>query len=132
MNHRRPVPSSSFWRTGSLCSCSCVCAPSCPTLLNPVDYSPPGSSVHGILQARILERGAISFSRGSSRHRDHNCILAFPALAGGSSTTSTTGKPTWASWKDSGLPESYQLGPRCTGNRIYQCFQQCMCWRIFD
>ena len=38
----------------------------CPTLCNPVDCSPPGSSVHGILQARILEWVAISFSRGSS------------------------------------------------------------------
>ena len=35
----------------------------CPTLCDPVDYSPPGSSVHGILQARILERVAIFFSR---------------------------------------------------------------------
>ena len=39
-------------------------AQSCPTLCDPVDYSPPGSSVHGILQARILEWVAISFSRG--------------------------------------------------------------------
>ena len=38
----------------------------CPTLCNPVDCSPPGSSVHGILQARILEWVAISFSRESS------------------------------------------------------------------
>ena len=36
---------------------------SCLTLSNPMDYSPPGSSFHGILQARILERVAISFSR---------------------------------------------------------------------
>ena len=38
----------------------------CPTLCDPVDCSPPGSSVHGILQARILEWVAISFSKGSS------------------------------------------------------------------
>ena len=38
--------------------------------LRPVDCSPPSSSVHGILQARILEWVAISFSRGSSRPRD--------------------------------------------------------------
>ena len=37
-----------------------------PTLCDPVDRSPPGSSVHGILQARILEWIAIPFSRGSS------------------------------------------------------------------
>ena len=43
---------------------------SCPTLCDPVDYSPPGSSVHGILQTRILEWVAISFSSGSSQLRD--------------------------------------------------------------
>ena len=41
-------------------------AKSCLTLCNPMDCSPPGSSVHGILQARILEWVAIPFSRGSS------------------------------------------------------------------
>ena len=34
----------------------------CPTLSNPMDYSLPGSSVHGIFQARVLEWGAIAFS----------------------------------------------------------------------
>ena len=43
---------------------------SCLTLCDPVDCSPPGSSVHGILQARILERVAISFCRGSSQPGD--------------------------------------------------------------
>ena len=47
-----------------------VVAQSRPTLCNPVDCSPPGSSVHGILQARILEWVAVSFSRGSSQPRD--------------------------------------------------------------
>ena len=42
-------------------------AQSCPTLCDPVDCSPPGFSVHGILQARILGQVAISFSRVSSR-----------------------------------------------------------------
>ena len=37
----------------------------CPTLCNPIDCSLPGSSVHGILQARILESVAMPFSRGS-------------------------------------------------------------------
>ena len=37
-------------------------AQSCPTLCNPMDCSPPGSSVHGIFQARVLEWGAIAFS----------------------------------------------------------------------
>ena len=40
---------------------------SCLTLCDPVDCSPPGSSIHGILQARILEWVGISFSRGSSQ-----------------------------------------------------------------
>ena len=44
-------------------------AQSCPSLCDPMDYSLPGSSVHGILQARILEWVAILFSRGSSRPR---------------------------------------------------------------
>ena len=43
---------------------------SCPTLYDPMDCSPPGSSVQGILQARILEWIAIPFSRGSSQPRD--------------------------------------------------------------
>ena len=42
----------------------------CPTLCDPVDCSLPGSSVHGILQARVLEWVATSFSRGSSQSRD--------------------------------------------------------------
>ena len=42
----------------------------CPTLRDPMDCSLPGSSVHGIFQARILEWVAISFSRKSSRPRD--------------------------------------------------------------
>ena len=51
--------------------CVCVCvkmkvAQLCPTLCDPVDCSLPGFSVHGILQARILERVTIPFSKGSS------------------------------------------------------------------
>ena len=42
----------------------------CPTLCDPLDCIPPGSSIHGNFQARILERVAISSSRGSSRARD--------------------------------------------------------------
>ena len=44
-------------------------AQSCPTLCDPMDCNPPGSSVHEIFQARILEWVAISFSRGSSQPR---------------------------------------------------------------
>ena len=55
----------------------------------PMDRSPPGSSVHGILQARILEWVAMPSSRGSSRPRDRTrTSLKSPALASGSFTTS--------------------------------------------
>ena len=43
---------------------------SCPTLCDPMDCSPTGTSVHGVLQARIQEWVAISFSRESSQPRD--------------------------------------------------------------
>ena len=68
-----------------VCVCVCVCvyhhplprktivvyvyvlaSQSCPTLCSPIDCSPPGSSVHGILQERILEWVAVPFSRGFS------------------------------------------------------------------
>ena len=50
-----------------VCVCVCVCVVQlCTTLCNPMNYSPPGSSVNGILQARIMEWVAIPFSRGSS------------------------------------------------------------------
>ena len=44
----------------------CVRTQLCPTLCDPLDCSPPGSSVHGVFQARILEWVASPFSRGSS------------------------------------------------------------------
>ena len=71
----------------------CVCAKwlqLCPTLWDPMDCSPPGSSVHGILQARILEWVAISSSRGSSRPRDWTLISC---IAGDSSPLSHWGCP---------------------------------------
>ena len=43
-----------------------ACILSCSVMSNPMDYSPPGSLIHGILQARILKWAAVSFSRGSS------------------------------------------------------------------
>ena len=48
---------------------ACLVTQLCPTLCDAMDYSPPGSSFHGSCQARILERVAISFSRGSSLPR---------------------------------------------------------------
>ena len=55
----------------------CTCAQalqSCPTLCDPMDCTLPGSSVLGILQARILEWVAMSFSRGPSRPRNRTCV----------------------------------------------------------
>ena len=49
-------------------------AQSYAALCDPIDCSPPGSSVHGILQARILKWVAISHSRGSSQPRDWSCV----------------------------------------------------------
>ena len=46
-------------------------AQSCPTLCNPMNCNLPGSSAHGILQARILEGVALPFSSGSSQPSDH-------------------------------------------------------------
>ena len=43
-------------------------AQSCPTLSDPMDCSLPGSSIHGIFQARVLEWGAIAFSVSSAKH----------------------------------------------------------------
>ena len=44
-------------------------AQSCPTLSDPMDCSPPGPSIHGIFQARVLEWGAIAFSTSNKRER---------------------------------------------------------------
>ena len=71
--------------------CCYLVAQSCPTLCDPMDGSPPGSSVHGILQARILEWVAISFSRGSSQLRDQTHSLL--------------------PWMADSLPLSYQGSP---------------------
>ena len=49
-------------------------AQSCPTLCDPMDCSLPGSPVHGILQAIVMEWIAISFSRGSSQPRDRTQV----------------------------------------------------------
>ena len=52
----------------------CSVTQSCPTLCDPMDCSPPGSSVHGIVPARILEWVAMPFSRASSQPRDRTQV----------------------------------------------------------
>ena len=60
---------------------NCVlCRSSHLTVWAPVDHSPPGSSVHGILQARILEIVAVPSSKGSSRPRDWICIACVSCI----------------------------------------------------
>ena len=72
-----------------VCVCVCVYAQLCPTLCDPLDCSPPGSSVHGNSQTRILEWVAISFSKGYSQTRDRTNIC----IAGRFFTTESPGKP---------------------------------------
>ena len=66
-----------------LISYACVHAKSpwsCPILCDPMDYRSPGSSVHGIFQARTLKWVAISFSRGSSQLRDWTCVSCISCI----------------------------------------------------
>ena len=81
-----------------LCPRKASCLPAkllqlCPTLCNPMDYSPPGSSVYGILQARILEWVVMPSSRGSSRPRDRTHVSCSSCIAGRFFTTEPPGKP---------------------------------------
>ena len=74
----------------SLYTCACSVAKLCLTLCDPMDYSPPGSSVRGISQARILECVAIP-SPGNLP--EPGMEPSSPALAGGFYTTELRGKP---------------------------------------
>ena len=82
-----------FIWSGTSCFLSCLVAKSCPTLYDPMDYSPPGSSVHRFSQARILEWVAISFFRGSSWPRDRTHVSYIGWLAGRFFTAEPPGKP---------------------------------------
>ena len=112
---------------------------SCPTLHDPVDCSPPGFSVHGILQARTLQWVAISFSRGSSFYglfqkllhlqefplqeqskSSLSCVFLFPAYSDSNARTSHAGynrcsNPLWC-WcsSTSGRYWTYQGIRWCT------------------
>ena len=74
--------------TGVGCHCLLQCmkvksesevAQSCPTLSDPMDRSPPGSSVHGLFQARVLEWGAVAFSTDPPLGRCYSQVGASPA-----------------------------------------------------
>ena len=83
------LPSDVFCHT---CIPARVSTQSCPTLWDLMDSSQPGSSVHGIFQARILDRVAISYSKGSSCHKDRTRVSC---LTGRFFTTEPPGKPLW-------------------------------------
>ena len=65
---------------------------SCPTLCDPVDWSPPGSSVHRMLQARTLEWVAMPSSRGSSQPRDRTWVSCVSCIGRWILYCWTTGK----------------------------------------
>ena len=75
IDHKNNVISETYLPT-----CVLVTQP-CLTLCDPMDCSPLGSSVHGILQAGILEWVAIPYSRGSSQPRDQTQSLALQAVS---------------------------------------------------
>ena len=70
---------------------------SCPALCDAMDRSPPGSSVHRILLARILERVFITSSKGSSWPRDWTCVFCISCITGGFFTAEPPGKPLFPS-----------------------------------
>ena len=89
---------------------ACVLTQSCPTLCDPMDCSPPGSFVHGILQARILEWVAMPFSRGSSQSRDRTCV----------SYLSYVGRRILYHWHHLGSPRTLWLLANCSfGSRFW-------------
>ena len=73
-----------------LVSLECLTTKSCPTLCDPMDCNPPGSSLHGIFLARILEWVAMPSSRGFPSPRNWNCVSC---LAGRFFTAEPPGKP---------------------------------------
>ena len=88
MNEQTPGDNEGQW------SLSAKSLQSCPTLWDPMDCSLPGSSVSGILQARVLEWVAISSSRGSSWPRDWTLVSYVSCIGRQVFTTSTT----WEAW----------------------------------
>ena len=69
-----------FLKIWDVCVCVYAHTQEWLTLCDPVDCSPPGSSVHGIFQARILEWVAISYSMGCSQPRDQTCISSVSCI----------------------------------------------------
>ena len=99
---RAEVREKQGWSGKSVCVCVCVCV--CARARAPHGHEPPGSSVHGILQARILECVAILFSRGSSQPRDGTQVSS---TAGGFFTLWATGT---LQEREEGVNEKKRLG----------------------
>ena len=76
----------------------------CPILCDPMDCSPPGSSVHGTVEARLVERIAIPFSRGSSWPRNQTC-------------KSCTAGAFFTIWANRAAPETADLQKYCAKQR---------------
>ena len=77
-----PFPAAVCPRVSPLCACVCVCVCTLShvQLCDPMDGSPPGSFVHGNLQARILEWVATPYSRGSSRSRGQTHVSCISCI----------------------------------------------------
>ena len=101
--------------------------PLCPTLCDATDCSPWGSSVHGVLQARIPEWVAISSSRGSSLSRDWTCIFWVSCIAGRFFTH----------WATAEAPKSLVYSYNCKQNSMdIECWVKTMvkvgkAWEVF-
>ena len=93
MSHERILELSVLNAASLYCSSMRACAQPRPTLGNPMECSPPASSVHGVFQARILEWVAISSSRGSSWPWDRTLNSCISWIRSGFFTTAPPGDP---------------------------------------
>ena len=88
---------------------ACILSPlTCIWLCDPMDCSPPGSSVHGILWARILEWAAMPSSRGSSPPRNWTRVSCGSCIAGGFFITEPSRKPLKGQWLLIFNPQDHQ------------------------
>ena len=98
-----------------VCVYVCVCAQSCLTLCDPIDCGLAGSSVHGIVQARILEWVAISYSRDLPEQGIKPMIPRASCIAGGLLTTAPPGKylnshrKNWLAWPTGAKGNLFQI-----------------------
>ena len=96
---------------------ACLVTQPCLTLCDPMDCSPPSSSVHGIFQARILECIAISSSRGSSQPRDWGHISCIYSIEGRFLTAEPLKKPISNSVEQNMISWTYHLSMKVVFDR---------------